>query len=102
MRNIIEYLSSADFYKNIDEAFPYQKSEDELRLLINSWGKQLTGILCERYINLINYFRGLSLKKYTHINGEWDALLSYEERDDLIEKYIKFDLINNEFPWFII
>lgn len=102
MRNIIEYLSSADFYRDSDSTLSYQKSENELKILINTWKDQLTGILCEQYIELINYFSNLKLKKYTHKQGEWDALLSYDERDNLIEKYIKFELINDEFPRFNI
>ena len=102
MRNIFEYLSSADFYNNKNEALSYQKSENELKTLINNWKNQLKGILHEEYIEIIDFFSNLSLKTYSHIHGEWDALLSYDERDELIEKYIKFDLINAEFPWIIL
>ena len=102
MRNIIEYLSSADFYKNIDNAFSYQKSEKEIEILIESWCKKLKGILCDKYIELIRSFGNLKLKECTHINGKWDAFLSYEERDELIDKYIKFEKINDEFPWFVL
>lgn len=101
IRNIIEYLSSADFYKNKANALSYQKSEIELKSLITNWKNQLSGILCDKYVDLINYFSCLSLKEFSHLHGEWYALLSYEERDELIEKYINFDKINQEFPWFI-
>lgn len=100
MRNIIEYLSSADFYRNKDEALSYQISEDELKKRINNWKNQLNSIICNKYIDLLESFGRLTLKKCKHENGDWDALLSYEERDDLLERYIKFDMINQEFPWF--
>ena len=100
LRNIIEYLASADFYIDKNDSASYQISEDELKKRIYTWKNQLTGIICDEYMDLIDSFTCINLKSCTHVNGDWIALLSYEERDSLIDKYIRFEMLDQEFPWF--
>ncbi|MCR5609158.1 MAG: hypothetical protein K6G26_08860 [Lachnospiraceae bacterium] len=97
LRHIIEYLASADFYKNNLNATSYQKNETELKKIIYEWKNQLRGILCDEYVEMIESFEKLELKNCSHNQGDWDALLSYEERDELINKYLSFDLLDKEF-----
>jgi len=54
-----------------------------------------------KYINIIDKLSELSLKHIKCQYGEWYALLTIEEQDELIDKYIKFDMIDDEFEWFI-
>ena len=43
----------------------------------------------------------MPLKHIESKYGEWYALLSDEERDEMIRKYIVFDRLGEEFEWFI-
>ena len=74
-----------------DEAESYQVSEEELKAQLVSWKNSFSGILNDRYIALIEELSQLSLKHIKCQYGEWDALVSLEEQDELIEKYIRFD-----------
>lgn len=99
LRNIIEYVSSAHFYIKKENALSFQKSESNLKSLLLSWKKRFDGLLCDDYIDLIDYFTTLKLKDFNHkIGGDWCALISYEERAALIDNYISYDMIDKEFP----
>ena len=45
--------------------------------------------------------RKLNLKHIKSQYGEWYALLTLEEEKELIYKYIKFDLMDEEFVWYL-
>ncbi len=99
LRNIIEYVSSNDFYINQNAAASFQLSESELKTLLVSWKNKLNGLLRDDYIQLIDYFTSLNLKEFNHGKyGDWCALISLDECDALIEKYIKYDMFEKEFP----
>ena len=100
-RQIIEYAASSNFYLIKEEAESYQVSEDELKIHLKNWKKSFQGILNSEYLNIIDKFSKLKLKYTKSKYGEWYALLSMEEDDELIEKYIKFDLLDDEFEWYI-
>ena len=98
---IIEYVSDSNFYLIKEEAKSYQVSEDELKIQLKNWKKSFQGILNSEYLNIFDKFSKLKLKYTKSKYGEWYALLSMEEEDELIEKYIKFDLLDDEFEWYI-
>lgn len=100
-RQIIEYVSDSNFYLIKEEAKSYQVSEDELKIQLKNWKKSFQGILNSEYLNIFDKFSKLKLKYTKSKYGEWYALLSMEEEDELIEKYIKFDLLDDEFEWYI-
>ncbi len=75
--------------------------QEELKKQLDNWRKSFQGILNNEYLNIINMLSQLNLKYTTSKYGEWYALLSIEEQDELIEKYIKFDLLDEEFEWYI-
>ena len=52
-------------------------------------------------IKVVDELSQLSLKYIKGQYGEWYALLTLEEQDELIDKYIKFDLFDKEFEWYI-
>ncbi len=58
-------------------------------------------IINDEYINIIEKLSELNLKHVKCQYGEWDALLTLEEQDKLIDKYIKYDMLNKEFEWYI-
>lgn len=99
-RQIIEYVASSNFYLNLKDAESYQISEYKLKFLLRYWEKSFTGILNDKYLDVINGFLDLKLKKVKNKYGEWYALLTLEEQDKLINKFINFDLLNKEFEWF--
>lgn len=100
-RQIIEYVSDSNFYLIKEEAESYQVSEEELKIQLEGWRNNFEGILNDEYINIIAELRKLSLKHIKCQYGEWYALLTLEEQDELIDKYIKFDLIDNGFEWYL-
>ena len=100
-RQIIEYVSDSNFYLSKDKAKSYQVSEDELKIQLENWKKSFKGILNNEYINIIDNLSKLNLKYTKSKYGEWYALLSMEEQDELIEKYIKFNLLDEEFECYI-
>lgn len=99
-RQIIEYVASSNFYLNVKDSESYQVSEYELKGLLRYWKKSFTGILNAQYLDVINEFINLKLKKVKNKYGEWYALLTLEEENELINKFISFDLLNKEFEWF--
>ncbi|MDE7253588.1 MAG: hypothetical protein K2O32_11690 [Acetatifactor sp.] len=100
-REIIEYVSSSDFYIDEVQAQSWQISENELMQLLEKYERCFQGILNEEYLNVISQFRKQKLKPVKHKCGEWNALLDEAEHDALIKKYINFDLLDQEFPWWI-
>lgn len=101
LRQIIEYAASSDFYLDEEEAESYQISETELKVLLEKWKTIFRGIIRDEYINVIDMLCGLSLKHIECKYGEWYALLTPEEEAALIDRYIGFDLLDDEFEWFV-
>lgn len=101
LRQIIEYAASSNFHLDRDKAESYQISENELKARLNEWKNSFSGIINDEYINIIEKLSELSLKHVKCQYGEWYALLTLEEQDELINKYIKFDLFDQEFEWYI-
>lgn len=101
LRQIFEYAASSNFYLIEEEAESFQISEDELKVRLEWWKNNFRGILNDEYIKVIDKLSKLSLKHIKCKYGEWDALLTLEEQDDLIDKYIRFNMIDQEFEWYI-
>ena len=101
LRQIIEYVSDSNFYVSESKAKSYQISENELMQCLETWKNCFKGILNENYLNIIDNLRKLKLKHIESQYGEWDALLTLDERNELLDKYINFDLIDKEFEWYI-
>ncbi len=100
IRQIIEFVSDSNFYLSEMNAKSYQINECELKQMLQKWKNSFTGILNERYLNIINSLSGLCLKHVKSSYGEWYALLSLDEMQDLLDKYISFDLLDEEFEWY--
>lgn len=100
-RQIIEYVSDSNFYLNKAMAKSYQVSESELMWQLEKWKTCLDGILNKKYLDIIGSLRELSLKYVRSQYGEWVALITLDERNKLLNKYIKFDLLDEEFEWYL-
>lgn len=100
-RQIIEYAASSNFYLFKEKAKPYQISEEELKSQLVMWSKKLQGILNKEYLDIVDMLSGLNLKHIKNSYGQWYSLLSMEEEKELIEKYIKFNLLGEEFEWYL-
>ena len=101
LRQIVEYVSSSSFYKHKQEAKSYQISEEDLKNHLRNWKFCLKGIIRDDYISLIDSFIELDLKFIKSKYGEWYALLSLEEKEELVKKHLDFGLIDKPFPWFV-
>lgn len=101
LRQIIEYAASSNFYLEREEAESYQISEIELKKQLEEWKIRLRGIIRDEYICVIDKLMKLSLKRVKCQYGEWCALLTLEEQDELIAEYIEFDLLDKEFEWYV-
>lgn len=97
MRNIIEFISGAWFYVDKTEAESYQMSGDELKKWLKNWIEAFEGLLKKEYIVLLKEFHNMELKFCKGDYCSWYALLNIEEADNIIEKYLKFELMDEEF-----
>lgn len=100
IRQIIEYVSDSNFYINKDEAKSYQYSENELKAQLVDLKKKFSGILPNEHLSIIDNLCKKSLKYVKSQYGEWYALLTREEENEIIDKYIRFDKMGEEFEWF--
>lgn len=97
LKQIIEYVSDSNFYLEKQEAKTYQIDECELKRRLLTWREKFRGILRKEHINVINELSKLSLKNVDSIYGKWYALLSVEECNQWIDKYIAFELVEQKF-----
>lgn len=58
-------------------------------------------ILNDNYIQIIDNVSKLRLKHTKSQYGEWEALLTLDEKNEILNRYIKFDLLDKEFEWYI-
>ncbi|MFG6343273.1 MAG: hypothetical protein K1W35_05710 [Lachnospiraceae bacterium] len=99
LRQIFEYVAGGDFYIDENESNPFQESEEDLKNRLDEWRLRLSGIVKDEYLNIIDDLGKLHLKKLVQCRTEYYALLSSDELDELIDRYIKFDLMDKEFEW---
>ena len=99
LRHIFEYVTESGFYVDESRARSYEISEPELKKRLKDWRTRLDGILKEEYLKAIDDLGKLHLKKFVYGKAEYYGLLSNDELDELIEKYIQFDRLGEEFEW---
>lgn len=100
-RQIIEYISDSNFYVCESKAKSYQISETKLTQLLEIWKNGFKEILNDNYIQIIDNVSKLRLKHTKSQYGEWEALLTLDEKNEILNRYIKFDLLDKEFEWYI-
>lgn len=101
LRQIVEYVSDSNFYVCESKAMSYQISENELMQLLDRWKHCFKGILNDNYIQIIDNISKLRLKNIKSQYGEWNSLLTLDERNEILNKYVKFELLDKEFKWYI-
>ena len=101
-RQIIEYVSDCNFYVDKSKAKSYQISEMELMQCLKEWKNYFKGLLNDNYLEIIDDLSELRLKHTESQYGEWYALLTLEERDELLSKHINFELLDKEFEWCVV
>lgn len=74
--------------------------EEQVKDILKDYLKIYNNLLPKEYLAVIQYLTTLSFKKCSFANAQWYALLSIEERDTFIERYLMFDLMDNTFDWF--
>lgn len=99
-RHILEFASQNNFC--IKEGNSWEFTIDDARKLISAWGKIFMKWFNKDWINEINKLTNLELKFYkpSKSNG-YHVLITPEEADALIEKYIRFNLFEQPFVWTI-
>ena len=99
-RQIIEFVSDSNFYRNVREAKSYQIGERELKKILKQWALCFDGILKEEYLSLIKRLEQMQLKCVKSKYGEWEALLTLNEKNAILDQYIKFEFLDCEFEWY--
>lgn len=98
-RNILEYVSDSNFYCNADEGKTYQIGILELRKLLNDWKNKFINWFDDEWIGELSTLSKLELKLCITEYGSYYALITPEEAEKKIEKYLKFPFINKRFRW---
>ncbi len=97
-RHILEFASQNNFC--IKEGNPWEFTIDDARKLISVWEKFFMKWFNEDWINEINKLTNLELKFYKPSKSDgYYVLITPEEADLLIEKYITFNLFEQPFVW---
>ncbi|MFG6343269.1 MAG: hypothetical protein K1W35_05690 [Lachnospiraceae bacterium] len=99
LRQIFEYVAGGNFYIDKSKAKSYQISEQDLKRRLNEWRIRLKDIIKDEYLNVIDELGKLHLKKLMQGKMEYYALLSFDELDELVNKYVKFDMMDKKFEW---
>ncbi|MCR5608950.1 MAG: hypothetical protein K6G26_07800 [Lachnospiraceae bacterium] len=97
LRNILDYVSNPCLYIDEAKSEGFLKSEAELKRYLIMLKATLRGIIRDEYVELIGELSKLKPKKFYTKQFEWYALFSKEEYNELINKYIYFDLLDKEF-----
>ncbi len=93
LRNIIEYAAEGEMAEEADtsDISSYEWLRDELK----DYCKVYEGLLCKEYLDIIVHLSELPLQKRVARY----SFLSYDEADAMIEQYLDFELLNQEFEW---
>ena len=100
-RSMIEFVSSTCIAIEEDGKIGTKFfCEEQVKDILKDYLRIYNNLLPKEYLAVIQYLTTLSFKKCSFANAQWYALLSIEERDALIERYLTFGLMNNTFEWF--
>lgn len=97
-RHILEFASQNNFY--IGSGNSWEMDIAKARVLLSAWKKRFFEWFKEEWNEEIDKLLTLELKYYkpNKSNGFY-VLITPEEADDLIDKYLKFDLLGKSFLW---
>ncbi|MDE7251741.1 MAG: hypothetical protein K2O32_02185 [Acetatifactor sp.] len=102
LRRILEYVTYNYGGFCMDESqrkTPDQMGEKELMQLLEKYKSSFHGVLNVEYLGVISHLRERKLQHVKNEIEEWDALLTEDEYNDLVKKYIDFELLDQKFVW---
>lgn len=92
-RQILEFVSQANFYKN--KVCSWKMNELQAKKHLNNWKLKLNKYFKEEWITEIDNFIKSNLKYYIDNNNNgYYVFITKEEADKKIEEYLNFPLIN--------
>ena len=99
-RHILEFVSQNNFC--INEGESWQITIEKTRVLLREWKKRYFKWFKEEWIQEIDNLLNLDFKMYKPNKSDgFYVLITPEEAERLINKYIKFDLFERSFQWTI-
>lgn len=99
-RNILEFVSDSLFYVDASKAESYQLNIVEIRQYLLNWRRRFDKWFNKSWLEELDEFIKLKFKICHTKYGNYYALLTPEEADEKIKKYLDFDLINKTFVWY--
>lgn len=96
-RQILDFVSHANFYINNPKT--WQKNDEEAKKIILNWNNKLNKYFRKEWVLEIEKILSLDLKYYTYPKGEYYLYITPDEKNEIVNKYLKFDLLNKEFKW---
>lgn len=99
-RQILDFVSGSNFYIHEEAAESYQMDIHNLRRYLNTWRTKLGRFFSKENNEVIDSLLEKDLKLCKSIYGEWYALLTEEESNEILKRYVDFELINQNFEWF--
>ena len=99
-KHIIEFVSGDNFYLKKNEATSYQMDSNTLKNYLKEWQQKLSGFFTENQLMVLNKLNKRELFVCDTKFGRWCVLISPQEANCIINKYIKFDLEGKNIKWF--
>lgn len=100
-RSIIEFVSSTCIAIKEDGKIGTKFfTEEQVKDILKDYLKIYNDLLSKDYLDVIEYLTTLSFNECSFANAQWYALLSLEEMDIIIKRYLTFRLMDNTFEWF--
>lgn len=100
-RQILNFSSQSNFY--VEKGTSYQMDLDEARIHLNCWKLRFGNWFKEEWLSEIDRLLSLELKFYEYSSTKMGkghyVLITPEECESLIKKYLSFDLIDQTFQW---
>ncbi|MCL6456430.1 MAG: hypothetical protein K6T85_00340 [Gorillibacterium sp.] len=98
-RSILEFLSNSYFYINPNEAKSYQYSAVEIREFLSDWRSRFHKWFEASWLRELDELLQMDLKLCRTKHGDYYALLTPEEANEKIVKYLNFDMLDQTIVW---
>lgn len=96
-RQILDFASHSNFY--IDSRKSWQMNLKEARKHLLNWQRKFEKWFEKDWISEIEKLINSDLKYYQYPKGGYYVLITPEECNVLVDKYLNFDLLNKNFIW---
>lgn len=100
LKKIIEFFADTFFYIEGKEKESYQMSESKAKSILRDWINKLKDIIPKEWIDELEKIAKLSLKYCDNKEyGSYYAFLTWEEANQIINKYFSFEFQDESFIW---